>query len=142
MGSHEGNQRIKVRGRLMNECEPRVQQRQSNHSLTQNAFHLVQNHVDAPDEEYDMLWQQCRLVALSIPVVRRAPLTVGGHVLLGVLNGLFQRDGEGKGDAGELDGQTGAACDVEVGKLTEGVLEFEDANQFGVQSEDAGTTSL
>lgn len=79
-----------------------------------------------------MLWQQCRLVALSIPVVRRAPLTVSSHILLGVLNGFFQCDGEGKGDARELDGQTGATRDVEVGKLTEGVLEFEDANEFRV----------
>ena len=126
----------------MNECEPRMQRRQSNHSLSQNAFHLVQNHIDAPDEKYDVLWQQCRLVELSIPVVRRALLAVSSHILLGVLNGSFKCDGEGKGDAGELDGQTGATGDVEVGKLTEGILEFEDASEFGVQREDAGATSL
>ena len=131
-GGSTGGQRIEVRGWSTNECEPKIQRRQWDRNLSQNAFHLVQNHVDAPDEEYDVLWQQCRLVALSIPVVRRAPLTVSSHILLGVLNGFFQCDGEGKGDARELDGQTGATRDVEVGKLTEGVLEFEDANEFRV----------
>jgi len=37
-----------------------------------------------------------------------------------------------------LDGETGAAGDVEVGELTECVLDFEDADEFGVEGEDAG----
>ena len=87
-----------------------------------------------------MLWQQRRLVGLSAPVVRRAPRTVGEHRLLGVLNGLVERDGEGQGEAGEADGETGAAGDVEVGKLAEGVLEFEHADELRVQGEDARAT--
>lgn len=91
-----------------------------------------------------MLWQQRCLVALSTPTVRRHPLTVtvDGRVLLRVLNGFFQRDGERQGDTGELDGQTGAARDVEVRKLTEGVLEFEDANELRVEGTNAGATRL
>lgn len=89
-----------------------------------------------------MLWQQCRLVALAIHTVRRALLTIREHVLLGILNSFFQSDGERKGDSGKLDGQSGATCNVEVGKLTECVLEFEDADEFRVQDEDTGATSL
>ena len=59
---------------------------------------------------------------------------------MSILNSFFECDGEIQGDAGELDGQTGAASDVEIGKLTKGVLEFEDAHEFRVQSEDAGAT--
>jgi len=118
----------------MNGCKPR--------NLSQNAFHLVQNHVNPPDEEHDVLWQQRCLVALSTPTVRRPPLSVGGHVLLRVLNGFFQGDGERQGDAGELDGQTGAARDVEVWKLTEGILEFEHANELRVEGANAGATRL
>lgn len=51
-----------------------------------------------------MLWQQCCLVALAIPAARRVPPTICEHVLLGILNGFFQSDGERKGDAGKLDG--------------------------------------
>lgn len=90
-----------------------------------------------------MLGQQRRLVALSVPAVCRAPLTVGGYsVLSGVLNGHFERDREIECNTGELDSQTGATRDVEVGQLTKGVLQFEDAHEFSVQREDAGTTRL
>lgn len=74
------------------------------HDLSQDAFHLIQNDVDPPDEKKDVLWQQCRLVAVSISVVCGALSTVVKHILLSVLNGFFQCDGKREGDTGKLDG--------------------------------------
>ena len=64
------------------------------------------------------------------------------QIFLGVLNGFFEGNREREGDAGELNGETGTTCDVEIGELTEGVLEFKDADEFGVEGEDAGAASL
>ena len=65
--------------------------------LPENPFHTVKNHVDAPNEKDNTLGQQCEFIRVLVTVVVRT-MSRGGVGVLS-LNGIFESDRQGDGDA-------------------------------------------
>ena len=112
--------------------------------LLHQTLHALEHRDDCPQETVHAPVQQqrrgvahCVVCAVLCTLSDPDPCTV----LLGILpvlvlalapEGVFERDGETNGEAGEADGEVRAAAEVEVGKLAERALDFEQAGKLVV----------